>query len=173
MKTTIARTIAGMTMLLVAVQAHAQDGPLERPAVYDALIRCRTLTDAAARLACFDASSAQLEQATQANQIVIADRETVREAKRGLFGLTLPTIKLFGSGEDEVDEIASTVRYASQVNNRWIFAIESGSRWQQVDTRELSYYPKAGTEVKIRKAAMGGYFANFAGQRGIKVKRVE
>ncbi|MBH9536364.1 hypothetical protein [Novosphingopyxis sp. YJ-S2-01] len=159
--------------LATSVNAQSIQEPLSRPAVFGALVQCRTIENDAQRLACYDTQVAQLDRAANSNEIVIADRETVREAKRGLFGFSLPTIKLLNNGSEEIDEIEGIVRSASLINGKWFVTLEDGGRWQQVDTRNLSRYPKRGTPVKIRKAALGSFFANFDDQRGIKMKRVE
>ena len=170
---------SGMSLLSVAVllstapsRAQTPGTIDERPELYQDVIDCSSEANDNMRLACYDKSVLKLERATNKSEIVIADRETVREEKKGLFGLTSPSLKLFGDDED-VDEIQGIVQTARLVNRKWFFSLVDGATWQQIDGRKLSRYPKKGMEVEIRKAALGSFFANFDGQRAIKVKRVQ
>lgn len=145
-----------------------------RPPVFEALINCRTIADPQERLACYDAKVAAMDQAEKNDELVLADKETMKEARRGLFGFSLPKLKLFdnedGGGESElVAKIAS----AYQANpGKWTVVLDTGARWVQIDTQVLARDPKPGMEIKIRPAAMGSYFANIAGQRALRMRRL-
>ena len=173
-----------MGVLSVAVwpvAAHAEDD-FSVPSVYTDLVACRAMTDDAARLACFDAKTAALQSATDSSQIVIVDREEVREAERGLFGLRLPRIRLFGGGGDDdgeeeqhVDRIETTVTAASggQRGRPWILRLGDGSLWTQIDSVVLPLAPRPGTAIVIHRAALGSYRAVIQGMRPLRVRRVE
>ena len=169
----------GLTAVVAAgasFPADAAKDPPPRPAVFQKLIDCRAVADAAARLACFDAQVAQLDEAERANDVVVVDRAEVKKARRGLFGLSLPDLGgLFGGGKDdeeeEVSEIETTIKAAAQNKvGKLVFTIADGARWVQTDGTSL-LPPKSGTPVKIRKAAMGSFFANIDGKRAIRVRR--
>ena len=122
----------------------------------------RAITDQTQRLACYDGAVAALDQAEQAHNIVVMDKSQVREARRSLFGFSLPKIHLFGSGDDEevtkIDAVvASTTR---DQDNRMIFTIDGGARWHQIDDRTVVGV-KRGVKVTIKEAAFGSYFADF------------
>ncbi|MEP6339745.1 MAG: hypothetical protein ABJ070_07905, partial [Parasphingorhabdus sp.] len=107
---TIGMLFAGVAVstMVVGTTASAQDKEdaiTAPPAIYTELVGCKTISDPTRRLACFDEKVAALESATESKQVVIADREQVKEARRGLFGLSLPRIKLFGGDKDEGAEI--------------------------------------------------------------------
>ncbi|MEH6791646.1 hypothetical protein [Parasphingorhabdus sp.] len=130
-----------------------------------------------ARLACYDERITALQTAQSTNQVVIADREQVREARRGLFGLTLPRIKLFGDDTDESDgvsELSSTVQSAQRMgNSKWFFVLEDGAKWVQTDNTKIYPYPKSGSGIVIKRAALGSYTAQVGGGgRNFKLKRV-
>lgn len=149
----------------------------EPPAIYTELIACREISEAAARLACFDEKVTALQTAQSNNQVVIADREQVREARRGLFGLTLPKIKLFGGDADEGDEIQSIdgiIQSARTIRSgKWLIQLEDGGVWQQTDPpRSTMRRPKPGDKITIERAALGSYLAKVNDGRGFKVKRV-
>lgn len=183
----IKHSVALVLLASSAANAGAAPGPDQPPAPARApalqrLMDCRTLTEPAARLDCFDKQVAALDAAVSGREVIVADRETVREARRGLFGLTLPTIRLFGGGsrgvdadnnDEDIKEIESTVRSVGRVqNSRWLFTLADGARWQQIDTRNLPSDPHPGSKIRIRSALLGSYLANLDGQIAIRVRRI-
>lgn len=162
--------LIALPFLLLAVPAAAQD----RSKHLERVVDCRKLTDTAERLACYDRTVAELDAAEQKKDVVVVDKEQIREARRSVFGFKLPRIKLFGSGggEEEIDEIVSTVKVIStRSDGRVAFTIEDGARWVQSDDRALVGV-KPGRKVTIKRAAMGSFFARFEGTIGIRVERV-
>ena len=163
---------------LVAAPANAQKKgalPDSRPPVFEALVNCRTITDAAQRLACYDSKVAAIDEAEKNNEIVLADKESMKEARRGLFGFTLPKLRLFGDGEEEEGEAELVAKIDSAYQTgagKWTVVLEDGARWAQIDDKIINKDPAKGMEIKIRKATMGSYFANIAGQRAMRMKRV-
>ncbi len=147
------------------------------PTIYTELVACKDIAEPTARLACYDDKVSALQTAQISNQVVIADREQVREARRGLFGLTLPRIKLFDGDDDEGDQIemvegiiesARTIR-----SGKWLIRLEDGAVWQQTDPpRSTMRRPKAGDSITIERAALGSYLAKVNDGRGFKVKRL-
>ena len=159
--------------------AAAQQKPQqqERPAAFEALVKCRQIADDDARLACFDAAAAGLQEAADKRELVVVDREQVRKTKRSLFGLDIPNLNPFSGGkdddEDEVKSIESTVASARREGNgRWLVTLEDGSSWMQTDDNPLALGPRKGNKIKISKAAMGSYMMRVGSQPGVRVKRI-
>jgi len=147
------------------------------PAIYTDLVACKDIAEPTARLACYDEKVAALQTAQSTNQVVIADREQVREARRGLFGLTLPKIKLFDGDGDEGGDIASIdgiIQSAQTIRSgKWVIRLEDGAVWQQTDSpRSTMRRPRAGDTIVIERAALGSFLAKVNDGRGFKVKRV-
>ncbi len=142
------------------------------PEVFQAVVDCREIAEPAQRLACYDANVTSMQDAQARQDLVVADREQIREAKRGLFGIVLPDLKLFARDEeDEINEIESTItRVSTDGRGKWVFVIADGARWAQTDTRPIR--PDPGDSIRIRRAAMGSYFANIDGAVAIRVKRM-
>lgn len=162
--------LIALPFLLLAVPAAAQD----RSKHLERVVDCRKLTDTAERLACYDKTVAELDAAEQKKDVVVVDKEQVREARRTVFGFKLPRIKLFGGGdgEQDIEEIVSTVKTINTRSDGTVaFTIEDGARWVQTDDRTLVGV-KPGRKVTIRRAAMGSFFARFEGTIGIRVERV-
>ncbi|MEY4056456.1 MAG: hypothetical protein RL519_1791 [Pseudomonadota bacterium] len=163
-----------MSAAAIPAQANDQDkekgGPL--PAVFQSVLDCKGQTDPATRLACYDRAVAAMDAARSANDLVVTDRATVREAKKGLFGLALPSLKLFGDSKDEeVTEIQSTVtEVRSAKDGMPVFLLTDGSRWQQIDGYGRPA-PKVGTTIRIRRASFGSFLANANGGPAFRVKR--
>lgn len=134
------------------------------------VVACRAIADSAARLACYDRAATALEQAVTANQLVVMDKEEVRETRRSLFGFSLPKVRLFGSGDDkeemkQIDTSVTSVRH--DIDGRMVFGTTEGATWHQIDDRP-TFGVKHGTKVTISVASLGSYFAKF--ERGVPIR---
>ncbi len=149
-------------------------------AVYD----CRAIADTAQRLACFDAAVAALAAAESARDIRIADRAQVREARRGLFGLSLRNLNIFGGGGNDEDSAAARADpdFVEQIEatlsnverdgvGHLVLTLDNGQRWIQTDGGGGGRTPRAGTAVTIRRGALGSFIASMAGRQGLRVRR--
>lgn len=149
------------------------------PPVIEQLFGCRQIEDPEARLACFDREVDRVYQARESKDLVIADREQMKETRKGLFGFTLPKIGIFGGGddddkEDEIKEISTTITsFGRMSNGRAIFTVEGGARWMQTDNIPVLSAPDAGDSVVIETAAMGSYKAKIGRKRAFRLKRVD
>jgi hypothetical protein len=146
------------------------------------LTDCRKIEDSAGRLACYDAVAAAFDQAQQAGEIVVVDREQAEKVRRQAFGFTLPSLSLFDrparAGErpeavrEEADSLSTTLAKGRQRGDgKWILELEDGAVWIQTDNEPLPRGAKAGAKVEIRRAAMGSFFVNVDGQRAIRAVR--
>jgi hypothetical protein len=169
----------GAVAALCAAGALAQEraAPQQRPEAFEALIRCRAITNDAARLQCFDNASTALEQAAERRDLVVVDRQQVRESRRRLFGLPIPGLgNLFGGGgdndRDEITSIDSTVASAEQTGmGRWIVRLADGSIWVQTDDVPLAGRPRAGQPVHVERGALGSYRMRVNRQPAVRVRR--
>ena len=148
------------------------------PQAWQDMVKCRQIPDPAARLACFDVQVVKVEQAARNGDLVLADRETVRRTKRGLFGFSLPGGSLLGEREgqeaEELSEIDTTISTARQFGyGLWRITLADGSVWEQTDDSKLVFNAHAGSKVHIYKGTMGTYRVNIDGQRALKMRRVQ
>jgi hypothetical protein len=170
-----------IALALVGAPALADDkkGPEGSPQLYRELIDCKLLTEPAARLACFDQRVAALEAATAKKEIMIADREQVRQARRGLFGFAAPIGKLFGFGgqseddEEAIKRLETTVAAVSSRNGNLVLRFAEAGTWEQTDRFGFPLRPKVGNKAVISRGALGAYFVSVDGMAGIKMRRVE
>lgn len=157
----------------VSAPALADDEkPAVQPPVFEAVLACEKITAPSERLACFDRTVTAMSTAVRERELAVFDRSTMREARRGIFGLGLPKLKLFGGDKsEEVTEIDSTITGVRNANDGMpIFVLADGGRWKQTEGRNV--YPKVGHPIHIKRAAMGSYMANVNKQPGIRVVRL-
>ena len=166
-----------VAIMFIAPVAFVSAQERTRPEVFEKLLGCRNVNDSAARLVCFDKQVAEMAAAASKAELVVVDRGEIRKARKSLFGLTLPGLGIFGSGEAErreaeaFTEIESTIKSARMSGYRWQIILEDGARWVQVDTKTPPRDPKPGQKIKIRRAAFGSYLANIDGQIAIRMRR--
>jgi hypothetical protein len=167
--------IAGGCALIVAGTAQAaKPTQTGSPAQVQRLMQCRGIQSAEQRLACYDRETAAMDQAIASKDLVVIDKEKAREAKRSLFGFSVPSFGgLFGGGDDnEVTQIESTVRSTGHnVDGGWVITLADGSVWSQTDDWP-GLDPRPGKKVIVKRAALGSYRLSIPGQNGIKVKRI-
>jgi hypothetical protein len=158
----------------VSASASAQkDGA--RPELLTKLIACQQIGDVPERVACYDRQVAALDQAERKREVALVDRTEVRKARRSLFGFNMPDLRIFERGEDEPEftSIDASIQNVSRQGGRLSMQLDDGTRWIQSDSEELARSPKAGMRVRIRKAAMGSYFANIEKAPAIRVRRTD
>ncbi len=179
------RQPVALFLLLAAQPALAADPPPPPPppAVVQKLLDCRGLADAAARLACLDEGVAALAGAVASRDVLVADKDQVKKAKRSLFGVTLPNFNLFGETKDgageksdergALTEIEASITWAKLMRGgNWLLVLDDETRWLQTDGAELRRDPRPGMKIRIRRAAMGSFLANIEGQYAVRLRRL-
>lgn len=172
---TVCALLCGLILVQPSpVNAKTQSENLP-PEIYQKLLQCRSAGDAQERLACYDSNVLALQQAQDRGEVVIVGREEVREAKKGLFGLSLPNIKLFGGSKDEeVSELESTIASARQYTpGRWRITLQDGAIWDQVDDSVLVGTPSNGDKIVIKRAAFGSFKGRINNEPGIRLRRIQ
>lgn len=165
--------LVAVAAAMMASGAEAADTP--RAAVLQEVVNCRSVTDTAARLACYDAAAAKLDEAEAKGDVVVMDRAQTQQVRRDAFGFSLPSFDVFNRREpaERLERASFRVVRAWQtgVNAQWVMELDSGAVWRQIDTENVYRKPKPGSTVEIRSAALGSYLANIDGQTAIRVKR--
>ncbi|RJT24307.1 hypothetical protein D5I55_02005 [Chakrabartia godavariana] len=166
---------AFIPLILCAATASAADRKEPRPALLQKLVDCRSVTDPAARLACYDAQVAAIDSAESQQELVVVDKAQMKQARKSLFGFSLPKFSLFGNDSDDGDEemrvLETTVTSARRLaDGNWQFKLADGVYWRQMEAKDI-FAPKAGDKIKIRKAAMGSYLASINGRTAFRIKR--
>lgn len=165
--------------------AHAQDAEPPRVQVLQQLYDCRAIADTAERLACYDARVTALQTAETARDIRVVDREQVREAQRGLFGISLAGIgRIFGGGDGDGDEDSADDNEVIQqieailsavANNglgKWVYTLDNGQVWIQTDGTISGRSPRSGQHVVIRRGLLGSFTLTVEDRPGTRVRRL-
>ncbi len=163
------------TILLIgmSVGLSAAAPTSNRAAVVGAVTDCRTIADSSTRLACYDSAVAALDTAATKKDIVVLDREEVRQTRRGLFGFALPKLPFF-KGDDSKDtaptEIVATVQSMRPLGyGKWRVVLDDGAVW---DTTEVVRRdPHEGSKVRIKSAVLGSFMMNIDGAAAVRVRR--
>lgn len=165
--------------LLLAVPATAQDAGAESSYV-TALRACQPKTDAAERLACYDAAVASIVAASSEGEVRVVDREEVRQTRRKLFGFALPDLGIFGKSDkaeaeqaEEFVALETTITGVRASRGTYILITEEGAEWQLDELPARLMRPKPGQSLEIRSGALSSYFLRIDGQKGVKGRRVK
>lgn len=167
--------LALLVLLGWPVASLAAPAPPPSAAAVKAVMDCRSITDSAERLACFDKSVAAMAQAESTGDLMTIDREQRRAVRKQAFGLALPTLEIFNRGEkpEEANRITAKVARARQdQSGKWLVTLDDGAVWLQTDDFSLNHDPKAGSTVVISKGLMGSFFMKVDGQEAFKARRV-
>lgn len=170
-------TMLGAAVALTSsVQAKdsKKDVPAKPPASLAALTQCRGLADDRARLACFDREVAALETKLESKEVAVVDRADVRKTRRSLFGIALPSIKLFDNDDEpEIKEINAVIRSVSRDGEgRLVFTLDDGATWAQTDDFPLGNAVKPGSKVTLKRGTFGSFFADFEKTVPVRAKRI-
>lgn len=170
---------------IVAVMALASLGAAPAPAkpkaqdarsnaLIQALSACRGVADEKARLDCYDQASARLAEAVDKRELVVMDRQEIRETRRSLFGFSVPNIPLFrGEAGGDDGKLETTIAGASRLEGgKWQIRLEDGAIWQTNETRLNLADPRPGQKIVIQRGTLGNYFLRIDGQRGVRGRRV-
>lgn len=173
--------LAGIAALATAGTASAQESARSAARVVDAVVACRSIADPAERVACYDRTTDALVTARERRDIVVVDREKVKETRRSLFGFGAPNLRLFGQSqaeaeadEAEIKEVSSKIRSIRGAGyGHYVMALEDGSVWQTTGDAGR-FRPTPGSTLKIKRGALGSYRASLEGESGgyPRVKRV-
>lgn len=153
-----------MALAAAPVPAFAQG----EEALRGELRACAGIPDIAARVACYDALSAD-EAATTPAAVEPRGlgREQVARARA-------PKPERAAVQTSEADAIEATVT-ASVLRQPGIYllTLEDGAQWQFVEGVPLSYNPpRPGRSVEIHSASMGSYLMRYLDQAAVRVRRV-
>jgi hypothetical protein len=164
-------------VLLLGTSLQAKEKPVPAGSeLMSKLSACRKIADRDQRVDCYDRETASIDEAIANKDIVVVDREAVRETRKSLFGFELPKLPFFGGGDKDEEEpeqqeiTAKIAAVAGAGNGRWQITLDNGAIWQTTESSPI-LDPRVGDTVRIHRAAMGSYFMNVSGQRGVRARR--
>lgn len=166
---------AVLAALLAAGPVEAKTRPPQSPLV-EALAKCRAQTDDIARLRCYDQAAGALTEAAAQGDVVVVDQQDLKQARKSLFGFSLPKLPFFGGDEsasDQEAEIAASIASAEGLGyGKWRITLDNGAVWETTEVSSSVRDPRAGNPVLIKRGALGSYLMRIDGRRGLRAKRV-
>lgn len=167
-----AMAVAALTATAAPAAPKARDA--RSNALISALSDCRGIADEKARLACYDEASARLAAAVESKDLLVMDRQEIRETRRSLFGFGVPNIPLFrgeaGSDDGKLETTIASARPLAM--GMWQIRLPDGAIWQTNEGRLGLADPKPGQKIIIQRGTLGNYFLRINGQRGVRGRRV-
>jgi hypothetical protein len=165
--------------LMIATSTGAESPSLSGTRLIDALAQCRTITDPKSRLDCYDKASEIIVAARDKHDIVVVDREEVKQARKSLFGFTSPNLNLFGHNKDkasfpeeEIKQIEGVVETAQLLGDgNWSIILDNQAMWLQTDNQTIVNEPHKGSKIIIKRGALGAFWMIIERQPAIKVQR--
>lgn len=167
-------------LLVLPLGAVAQSGSAGTPLTQ--LLACRRIAAAAARLTCFDRTSATLARSpsmppAQALQPPSAAMKEALNPQR-TFGLSHATVvqreaAAAGIRVKETKNIsARIVSMGQDPEGRAIFALDNGQLWEQLVADGTDLYTKPGDSVRISRGWLESYWLETSSHHGCKVTRL-
>src|SRR3954453_13434020 len=159
----------------VAAGPAAAKAPPPISPLVNALEQCRQIVDSAQRLACYDRAAPALVAASRSGEVSVVDRGQLRQARRSLFGFSMPKLPFFAgdqSAGDTPDQIDTTIKSVGDLGlgKYRIVVTEGDAVWETTD--ESNHEPRSGEKIVIRRGSLGSYFLRIAGNSGVKGRRV-
>ncbi|MXO89479.1 hypothetical protein [Pontixanthobacter aquaemixtae] len=172
-----AATTAAFAAALLAfgtTPVFAQESDEKQDDAYIAGLKaCQSISEAAERLACYDAAVGKVVEASDEGEVQIVDREQAKKTRRSLFGFSLPDLGIFG-GDDDDELFESTITsVAISGRNTVLITIEDGDAvWRIPGAKQRTMNAKPGDKVVFKEASLGSYFIRINGQIGVKGRRI-
>lgn len=132
--------------------------------------QCRSLSETAARVACYDNIDVGTEPASAAPAAIAAPPQASRPGAFGSNQLSrAPDVRAVQPERIEAGVAAVTEREPGIL----LFTLADDTQWLSVDTVSQSYKrPRRGATVEIVSASMDSYLMRYGSQRSIRVRRV-
>jgi hypothetical protein len=177
-KPTLAQLISCALLIALPSIVTAQtssEAANRAPEAFTDVLACRAINVESERLACFDRSIALLEDARQRQQVVVINTDDVREVRRSLFGLKVPTLRLLegqGREDQQPESFTGTIRKVQQVRGgRWLVQIDEAV-WQTTETGYFQVPPQVGQQATVTQGLLGSFRLSVAGRAGLKATRL-
>lgn len=166
-----------ITALALVPPASAAKAPRAVSPLVNALEQCRQITDPAQRLACYDRAAPALVDASRSGAVTVVDRGQLRQARRSLFGFSMPKLPFFAGDDSAADtpsELQTTIKSARSIGNGKyrIVLTENDAVWETTEESMGFREPRAGQKISIKRGPLGSYFLRVDGGRSVKGRRV-
>lgn len=159
--------------LAISSTANAQNSTASQS--FRELLDCKRILDDQQRLACYDRAVTIVTAATERQDIIVTDKREIRQARKKLFGFSLPDSPLLGQPDAEESSRLEAAIISARRNRDggWIVQLAEGGTWEQVDSKALPLSPKTGQKVVVTKGALGSFFVSIDGPGALKMRRIQ
>ena len=183
---------AAFILLATPLIANAQTPQMQTPDMMSKLYACKTISDSAARLACYDRNIGVVETAQEAGELITIDKAGAHKIQKESFGFNIPSLpqlsfftrkdKVAGkekpamTAQDELNTLSFKIKSArKQANGRVVFYLENGHVWEQSESARIPRInPKRENILKIKRASLNSFIGQVNGTgAGMRLKRVE
>lgn len=176
--------LTSLCFIAFALPAAAQTQAPGTPGVLDQVYACANVSDEAQRLACYDGAVGRLREAQTAGNLVAVDREQAAQVEREAFGFSLPNLsRVFSRGDsgaapnpsadprfEPLDRVELQITRMSRNSVGTIrLEMSNGTVWEI--TGGANRLARAGSQVEIRRGAVGGYMMYFESGAAVRVTR--
>lgn len=166
------------TAILVSAPGFAQlpDSPQSAASIDEGMRACRGIADDLQRVRCYDALAGRYLAGRDSGDLLLIDRRQTQQVRRNLFGFPVPDLGLLGGrkDEEETNEIEGQVTTARHIGDgRYRLRLADNAVWLTTERSRAGAEPRAGSKVRIRKGALGGYFMTIDGNRAVRATRSE
>ena len=166
-----------VTVLGLAQSASAQKAPRALSPLVKAIEDCRRIPDPTQRLACYDRTAPAFVDANKAGDVTVVDRGQLRQARRSLFGFSMPKLPFFAGDEsaaDTPDTLETTIKQVHDFQNGrfQVVLTEGNAIWETTEEKIGLRTPRVGQKISIRRGPLGSYFMRINNGRSVKARRV-
>lgn len=170
------RHVIAATSICTCSVINAQSMKLSNnnPLSVSDIISCSSINNRDERLSCFDKNVDKLKLSSESGDVLIISREDLKKSKNSLFGFSIKNIPIFSDNDNnlQTEEIKSVVKELRRSGySSWIITLDDGAIWQTTEV-DHAFDPKVGSDIRIRRGAMGGYLANLNDARAVRVRRI-
>jgi len=167
----------GAGLISMALTAAQTSAPVTAATPLAQLDACRAIADSGQRLACFDGAAAALLTASESGELTVIDRPQLRQARRSLFGFSLPRLPFLQgdrSADDDTGTLETTVQSVRSLGYGRVQVVvaDGNAIWETTESYSTFEAPKRGQTVTIKRGPLGSYMLRFQGQRAVKGRRI-
>ncbi|KWV90361.1 hypothetical protein [Erythrobacter sp. YT30] len=173
----LAASLAALGYSSAIAQDRSDEGIGTSPLI-GKLETCTAIENDAERLACFDREVGTLVGASNKGDVKVVDSEQISEARKKLYGYSLPDAGIFEAATEEEREenkrLVSTITRVRKVGSKeWHFWIEEGNaKWRIKNNSIRARAPEVGQSVEFKPATMGTYWIRIDGRKGVRGNRI-
>lgn len=184
-------TLAGVAVLFLVSGTGIAHAQLDDPTIASIVRECRKVQDEAQRIACYDniplgqpaagpvaspAASPALPPAPAAASSAAASPAPAPQASAARAPGGFGSNQLARPAAAPAEPREMTARLSAVAERRpgiYLLTLEDGAQWEFIDSVPPSYDPpQRGKTVELIGAALGSYLLRYAGQRGVRIRRV-